>query len=370
MFVVAVTCSSVEAMDHVTLHREQQTLHIDGRIVLTAQDGGLLFLARDGLLWRILPAEMVKHTTDDAPFRAYPAEPMTKSVLADLPKGFDVYQTAHYMIFYDTSRAYAQWCGALFERLYSAFRNAWNRQGFEMVDPEFRLVAIVFSDKASYIKYSQKDLGDAADSIIGYYNMESNRMIMYDLAGVAVNRPGRSVGLSHINQFLASPNAPGAVSTIVHEATHQIAFNSGLHQRLSDCPKWFSEGIAMYCETPDLGRGKGWAGIGAVNRTRLTQFQQYMQQRPARSLKTLIGSDDRLLDVKQAVDAYAESWALTYYLIHKHPKQYIAYLKVLSRKQPLVYDEKATRLAEFEKQFGPLDKLDDDFVDYLQTHVR
>ena len=192
MFVVAVACSSLEAMDHVTLRREGQTLYVDGRIVLTAQDGGLLFLARDGVLWRILPTELVKHTTDDAPFRAYPPDQMTKSVLADLPKGFKVYQTPHYLIFYDTSQAYAQWCGALFERLYAAFRNDWSRQGFEMVEPEFRLVAIVFSDKASYVKYSQKDLGDAADSIFGYYDMESNRMIMYDLAGVAANRPGRS----------------------------------------------------------------------------------------------------------------------------------------------------------------------------------
>ncbi len=76
------------------------------------------------------------------------------------------------------------------------------------------------------------------------------------------------------------------------------------------------------------------------------------------------------MDVKQAVDAYAESWALTYYLIHKHPKQYVAYLKVLSRKRPLVYDDKATRLAEFEKQFGPLDKLDADFLNYMRMHVR
>jgi hypothetical protein len=371
MFVVAAAaCSSLEAMDHVTLRRNAETLYVDGRIVLTAQDGGLLFLARDGVLWRILPTELVKRTTDDAPFRAYPAEQMTKNILANLPKGFTAYPTAHYMIVYDTSRAYAQWCGALFERLYSAFRNAWSRQGFEMAEPEFRLVAIIFSDKASYIKYSQKDLGDAADSIIGYYNMESNWMVMYDLASVAVSRPGRSVGVSHLKEFLASPNAPGAVSTIVHEATHQIAFNSGLHQRLSDCPKWFSEGIAMYCETPDLGRTKGWAGIGVVNPTRLAQFQQYLQQRPANSLRTLISSDDRLVDVKQAVDAYAESWALTYYLLHKHPKPYIAYLKILSRKQPLVYDEKATRLAEFEKQFGPLDKLDEDFLNFMRTSVR
>ena len=94
---------------------------------------------------------------------------------------------------------------------------------------------------------------------------------------------------------------------------------------------------------------------------------QYQQQRPADSLKTLISSDERLADVKQGVDAYAESWALTYYLIRKHPKEYVAYLRVLSRKQPLVVDAKATRVAEFEKQFGPLEKLDADFVKYMQT---
>ena len=370
IFVVAMACSSAEAMDHVSFLREGRTQYVDGRIVLTALDGGLVVLGRDGVLWQIEPADLVKRTSDNAPFRVYAAEQMTKSVMAGLPKGFEVYQTTHYMIVYDTSRAYAQWCGALFERLYAAFRNAWSRQGFEMVEPESRLVAIIFSDKASYVKYSQKDLGDAADSIFGYYDMNSNRIIMYDLAGASVHRPGRSIGISHINQFLASAKAPAEVSTIVHEATHQIAFNSGLHQRLSDCPKWFSEGMAMYCETPDLGRSKGWAGIGVVNPTRRAQFWNYHQKRPADSLRTLLSTDDRLVNAKQAVDAYAEAWALTYYLIHKHPKEYVAYLKVLSRKQPLVRDDKATRLAEFEKQFGPLDKLDVDFLNYMQMYLR
>ena len=156
------------------------------------------------------------------------------------------------------------------------------------------------------------------------------------------------------------------VTTIVHEATHQIAFNSGLHQRLSDCPKWFSEGIAMYCETPDLKGTKGWAGIGVVNSNRLEQFRLYQQKRPADSLEKLIGGDQRLVNPEQVVEAYSESWALTFYLIHKHPKEYVAYLRVLSRKQPLVVDTKATRIAEFEKQFGPLDKLDADFVNFMQ----
>jgi hypothetical protein len=357
-------------MDHVTMNRDDQMTGLDGRIVLQAQDGGLLFLDRDEVLWRVLPTEIVKRSSDESPFRPYPTEQMSKRILAGLPKGFDVYQTAHYMICYDTSRPYAQWCGSLFERLFLAFRNNWNRQGFELVEPDFHLVAVIFADKASYAKYANKALGGNADSIYGYYDMMSNRMTMYDLAGVAMRRPGKSVGSAHLNQFLATPAAMGQVSTIVHEATHQIAFNSGLHQRLSDCPKWFSEGIAMYCETPDLSRGKGWAGLGVVNPQRLGQFHQYSQQRMADSLKTLITSDNRLVNEKQAVDAYSESWALTYFLIHKYPKQYIAYLKVLSRKQPLVVDDKTTRLAEFEKHFGKVEKFDAEFMNYMQTYMR
>jgi hypothetical protein len=90
----------------------------------------------------------------------------------------------------------------------------------------------------------------------------------------------------------------------------------------------------------------------------------------ADSLKTLITSDNRLVNEKQAVDAYSESWALTYFLIHKYPKQYIAYLKVLSRKQPLVVDDKTTRLAEFEKHFGKVEKFDAEFMNYMQTYMR
>jgi hypothetical protein len=363
---------TARGMDHVTFSRDGALQYVDGRIILTAQDGGLLFLGRDGLIWRILPKEITKRTVDNAPFSAYPKEEMKKRTLAELPKGFDVYQTEHYMIFYNGSKAYAVWCGSLFERLYAAFRNAWSRQGFEMTKPEFPLVALIFADKASYVSFSEKALGDAADSIFGYYEPEtSNRTIMYDLTGVEANGPARGGTGARISRFLASDNARGAVSTIVHEATHQIAFNSGLHQRLSDCPKWFSEGIAMYCETPDLGRSKGWAGIGVVNRVRLEQFRQFLQQRrPVKSLKSLIEDDERLIDTKQVIDAYAESWALTYFLLHKHPKEYIAYLKVLSRKQPLVKDDKAVRVAEFEKHFGRIDALETEFVSYMERSVR
>ncbi len=361
--VVAVT----SAMDHVTLRRDGKEIQQSGRLLVEAQDGGMLLLAQDGVLWTIQPDELVKHTSDNVPFESFSREEMAKRVLAELPQNFEVYQTAHYLIFHDTSRAYAQWCGALFERLYMAFRNYWTHKGFELADPEFPLVAVIFADKQAYLKYSRGDLGPAAESISGYFNLLTNRMTMYDLTGVeSAGQPAKYISTpAQINQILSQPDALQTVSTIVHEATHQIAFNCGLHTRLSDCPLWLSEGIAVYFETPDLHNAKGWNGIGAVNQLRWQQFQNYLLRRPADSLETLIAADKRFRQTKGSLDTYGEAWALTYFLMRQHPKEYLAYLGMLSQKKPLSPDSPATRLEEFQKIFGDIKKLDAEFLRYM-----
>ena len=355
---------SAAAVDHVVLRRDGKQIHVDGRLVLTAQDGGLLVMARDGVLWAVPPEEQVKHTSDELPFKPLSREEMSRRLLDELPRRFAVHETAHYLICYNTSRAYAQWCGSLFERLYMAFTNYWSRKGFKLSEPEFPLVAIVFADQRSYTRFSKAELGDAAPSIIGYFSLRTNRMMMYDLTGMeALSRFGHPRGTAaQINRILARPEALRTVSTIVHEATHQIAFNCGLHNRYSDCPVWFSEGIALYFETPDLRSSKGWRGIGAVNRGRLARFQFYLRNRGADSLQTLLADDKRFHDTKLGLDAYAEAWALAYYLIRNHPRQYVDYLKMLSKKQPLVTVGAQTRLKEFEQFFGDLEQLDTRFV--------
>jgi hypothetical protein len=357
-------------MDRVTFRRDGKTREIEGRVVLTAQDGGILLLARDGVLWNIVPEEQVRSAHEAAPFRPLSPQEMAKSVQAELPRRFEAYHTPHYVIVYDTSRAFAQWCGLLFERLYAAFHNAWSHRGFEAGEAEFPLVAVVFADKQSYAKYSEKALGDAGDSIIAYFNLASNRMILYDLTGTAGGRAAGGRGprpgtTAAINQILAAPEAAPTVATIVHEATHQIAFNCGFHARYSDCPLWFSEGLAMYFETPDLHSAKGWAGVGAVNRPRLAQLHRYLSGRGADSLRTLLVTDARFREPRQAPDAYAEAWGLVYFLLHQHSKEYVEYLKLLASKQPLNEDGPERRLEEFEKFFGPWKRLDGEFVRFI-----
>jgi hypothetical protein len=355
------------AIDYISFKRDGKEQEIEGRLLVEAQDGGLLLLGRDGVLWAVPPEEKIKLTRNDAPFKPLTREELAKQILAQLPPHFDVLKTAHYLIFYDTSKAYASWCGSLFERLYLAFTNFWSRKGFTLKEPEFPLVAIVFADRAAYLKFSKPELGDAGEAIVGYYSLTSNRMTMFDLSGVenGGGPRGRGSTMAQINQILAQPQALQTVATIIHEATHQIAFNCGLHTRLSDCPLWFSEGIALYFETPDLRSAKGWSGIGSINYSRLDRFQENLRRRPADSLESLISTDKRFRDTKTGLDAYAEAWALTYFLLRQKPKEYIAYLKLLSQKKPLLTDAPEKRIEEFEKIFDDRRKLDEEFVRYM-----
>jgi len=355
-------------MDQIVLKRQAQEIHAEGRLLVEAKDGGVALLDRGGVIWIAEAKDLMKQTHDDAAFAPFDAKSLAARVLTELPHGFASLSTTHYVICYNTSREYAQWCGSLFETLYKAFENFWKRQGFKLSAPEFPLVAVVFADRQSYSAYSAADLGTAAASIIGYYSLRSNRMTMYDLTGTATAKSRKRPGsiAAEINQILAHPEGERTTATIVHEATHQIAFNCGLHTRFSDVPRWFSEGIAMYFETLDLRHSRSAGGIGNINRVRLGDFHTYLKRRPADSLRTLLTDDRRFSDTQKTVDAYAEAWTLTYFLIRQRPKQYVDYLKILCEKRVMLWDPPEKRLQDFTQAFGDLRKLDTEFVRYVQ----
>jgi hypothetical protein len=258
--------------------------------------------------------------------------------------------------------------GALFERLYGAFTNYWSRRGFELHDPEFPLVVVVFGQRPAYTAHARGELGGGADSIVGYYSLRTNRVTMFDLTGIeALGGLGhrRPTG-AQINQLLNQPGAEKAVATIIHEATHQIAYNCGLHTRFADIPLWVSEGLAVYFETPDLSSSKGWRTIGALHPERLARFRQYLPSRGSGSLESLVSDDARFRNARTALDAYAEAWALNYFLIRQRPREYVEYVRKLAAKQRLAWDKPEQRVAEFRAAFGELDQVDREFLRYFE----
>jgi len=355
---------TAHALEHVSFKRDGAPVEVSGQLVVEAKDGGLILLDEQGKLWTIQKNEQVSRRSDETPLKRLDAKEIAEAVLKELPPGFRVHNTAHYVICYNTSTAYAEWCGGLFERLHRAFTNFWGRKGLDLKDPDGPMVALVFADKASYRRYAVHELGDAVDSIVAYYNLKTNRIVMYDLTGVQADRgeTPRRGSPAEINASLGRPEAANLVATIVHEATHQIAYNCGAQTRLADVPVWLSEGLAMYFETPDLSGSRTWRGVGAVNRNRLEQFRRYSRNRPPDSLTKLLETDDRLQTTDAVLDAYAESWALTYYLIRQRPKDFAAYLKALAAKTPGGTETPEQRLQLFEQHFGSVKRLDDDFM--------
>jgi hypothetical protein len=341
-----------------------------GKLEVEAEDGGVMLLTADGVLWPLPKEEIVSRKSDDKPFEPLSADALAKKLTADLPAGFKIHQTQNYLICYNTSPAYAQWVGGLFERLNKAFYNYWTRRGIEMRPPQFPLVALVFDSKSSYSQHARGELGDGVKSIIGYYSLQSNRMIMYDLTGVEELKivGDRGTTAARINAILSQPAAERTVATIVHEATHQLAFNSGLQVRYADIPMWVSEGLAIYFETPDLESKTGWRNIGGVNRVNLVNFRRAAADGKLVSLEQLLSDDKRFRDPASAATTYAQAWALNYWLLKTRGDDYVKYLQAQAAQAPLVTLEPAERLKQFEDNLGgELTTIEAEFLRYMRS---
>jgi hypothetical protein len=104
---------------------------VEGVVLVEAVDGGLLLERADERLELVQPGVILSRTPVARPEVESPRD-LGRRILGELPPGFDLLVTKHYCICFDTSRAYAQWCAALFERLHDAFANFWKQAGIEM----------------------------------------------------------------------------------------------------------------------------------------------------------------------------------------------------------------------------------------------
>lgn len=341
--------ASAEVLERVTFEADGASRTVEGRVLVKAQDGGLLVQQRDGRLWTVTAETLKQREPTDQPFKPWTAAQLGRRLKTELGASFSIIQNRHYVIASSADPRYARWCGSMLERLHAAFVTYWKKRGRELTSPEFPLSAVILRDRAEFGRFASRDVGPAVATAVGYYSIMTNRMVFYDIAAIpgqpAVKTP------AEINRRLAA--APLAVTTIVHEAVHQLAFNTGLNRRLADNPVWLTEGMAVYFETPDLRSRSGWRTIGRVNRSRLARFTEFARtrRRPG-SLKSLVCRDERFREAVSEADAYAEAWALSYFLLKTQKPQYLRYLATIAAKPLLTWDTPEQRQADFEAVFG------------------
>jgi len=348
-------------MDLLRIQDPDGQRELRGKILAEGGDGGILLLGQDGGLTAVLPDQILSRGSDKSPFTALNAEEISALWLSRLPAGFEVHRTAHYVVLHNASREYARWCGGLLERLYTSFTNYFTRRGVTISPPEFPLVAIVYASRSEYIEQCREEVGPAVSQVHGHFNLQTNVVKMYDLTG-----SGGKASAADLSRSLARPETQHNIATVVHEAAHQLANNCGLIYRWNDTPQWLNEGLAMFFETPDPRSSRAVTAVGLVNAARLSQFRSYLSRRPADSLQTLLKDDHRVQHTDTAADAYAESWALVYYLLLQRPKEFKAYVERIASKPPLVYADAEERIRDFRETVSEdLEKLDADFVRFI-----
>ncbi len=299
-------------------------------------------LQRDGRLEAFSLHAVSDYTPLKSAFRPLSSADLRDVLVAEFGRGYEVAGSAHYLVV--AGRGDAKRYVGLFEELYRHVHVYFTARGFSIREPEFPLVAIVFPDRAKFAEYCRSERVNPAAGLMGYYLQTSNRVALYDSASTG-----------------------DLDDTIIHEAVHQVAFNLGLHRRIGSNPKWVVEGLATAFEPENFRNPMPTTPAAAkINRDRFSGFRNYLAgRRPKKALEDFVSSDDRFQSAP--LDAYAEAWALTFFLLQTRQEQYARYLKQVSARRMLEEYSPEERLTDFQQAFGKnVSQLEVDFLRYHQ----
>jgi hypothetical protein len=289
------------------------------------------FLERDGRMEPIALHEVGKFRALGS-YRPWGLMELREQLTKEFGNNFSVSSSGHYLVV--ATRGSGDRFAKLFDELYRQFVVAFTARGFRIQEPEYPLVAVILPDQAGFERYCQKEGVRPQPGLRGYYLPSSNRVALFDTA---------RNGLSTVDSL---------DETVIHEATHQVAFNLGIHSRMNADPKWVVEGLATVFEREAVRVNDRRTPVAArVNPERYSWFQRLQQgSRRTGVLERLIEADEPF--TTSTLDAYSEAWALTFYLLEKRPTEYVNYLRTLSRRDPFVETTPADRRNDFQSAFG------------------
>lgn len=321
-----------------------QGRHFEG-LALGATDHQLTLLSRDGRVVEfsgIVPQNLRRQ---QGAFHAYGVSQMRGMLAREFGNAFEVTATSHFLVVHPRGTR-AIWANR-FEDLYRTYHHYFSVRRIQLKAPAFPLVAIVFPERKQYLDYARR-VGDKLTQLtVGYYSPRSNRVAVYDLTA------------TH-GHDLWKENA----ATVIHEATHQSAFNTGLHNRFGSNPRWVVEGLGTMFEARGVWNSRAYPHrADRINRYQFERFAQYLARRPPGSLQFYL-SHDRMFE-HDMDGAYAQAWALTFYLAETQPQRYIQYLERIAARPA---NAPVDRVREFTAVFGDnLPVLEQQFLNFITS---
>lgn len=343
-------------------------------------------MSRSGRLDRLTVDRIEAHKQVSSSFRSHTAAEVRDHLRRELGDSYEITASEHYLV--GAKKGQAAKLAPMFEEVYRSFRQHFSVRGFPMKSPEFPMVAVVCPTRDAFVELCRHDGMAYTQGLLGYYHPATNRVTLYDaaendLSAAAPKTPAadRPVPFESVEEPGDSPfrlRTPvgklGIASdvkatlqyTVIHEATHQAAYNTGLHQRIGETPRWVVEGLATVFEAPGIreGGGKSSPVMQRINRERYVRFGNFVKERrPEKSLAQFLSQDEMLRTA--TLDFYAQSWALTFFLLETRGSAYPKFLKTVTTRDPLTPYDDSARLKDFRDHFGDVERLEVEFLRYL-----
>lgn len=307
--------------------------HVEGG-PLAWSDEKVILLARDGQVWDFAPKDVSDYKKTASYFAPYSTREVRERIEAEFGRAMQVTATSHYLVAHPAGQAEV-WAER-FEQMYGEFVHNFGVRGFAIQQPELPLVAIVFTRQDNFLRYSLHEGLRLNSEVLGYYSPKSNRVAMYDA-------PGGNTSGGDWRQTAA---------IIVHETAHQVAFNTGVHNRFAATPRWLAEGFGTMFEARGVWDPQAFPKQSdRINRIRLAQFRLYATPRHKPGTVQELVSSDKPFE-RDPSAAYSESWALTFYLAETQPRAYAEYLKKAAAQPAFAPYPAARRIADFTSTFG------------------
>ncbi|WP_165698684.1 DUF1570 domain-containing protein [Bremerella volcania] len=314
-----------------------------------------------------------------------PIDPAQEKIMRDFTKNradMKFMRSKHFLLLHDTSnkkdnrtgRTRAEERLALLETVYESFLMKFCLEGVELDVPDKLLMVVLFAEHSEYLQFVNL-LGPDLASAAGFFHRVDNVAVFYDqgtdqsfeVLNVLNQRiqserdeivRRKISGLADVIRFadtlsllIEVKRENLDIEVVSHEATHQLAANTGLMPADSPIPIWAAEGLATYFEAP---KQAAWSGIGAVNAERLGWYRELA---PLRQISNIdfIASDQiftRSANNFTTLHAYGQSWALTHFLMEKHFVKLVTYYRELGKLPKAGHAEPEELQKVFDRVFG------------------
>ena len=313
----------VEFFDAGKLRQGLKLLDVTGEMVVLGQDGWMHSFDPRQAKHKVRPTEDV--------YSPVSVPELRNDLYAEYGHQFEIKSTQNFLVVQPKGRG-DKW-SRLFEQSHRAFIAYMSRRGVRVREGRFPMVAVVMPDEqAMYREF--KRLGIHMNRVAGVYSGQCNRVITHD--------GGRQ-------EFIAA--------TVRHEAAHQSAFNSGVHSRLTDTPKWISEGVGQMFEPAGMTNKSTGASLRErINQDSLRFIKKSYEGRSddafATAVMELLSGDTMFDDPKKVSNAYAVSWALMFYLAEREPAVFANVLNQTAKRPPFRDYPRVERLKDIEEIIG------------------